>query len=74
MTSVSLPLRFAGPPERGKELTPRRSTIIEDVRRFEKDIEAITVVAFIVHLRATIDPGHQRKVIETVRGSGYSIA
>jgi DNA-binding response OmpR family regulator len=48
-----------------------RSAIIEGVWGFEEDIEANTVDAFIRHLREKIDVGHERKLIQTVRGFGY---
>jgi DNA-binding response OmpR family regulator len=48
-----------------------RSAIIEGVWGFEEDIEANTVDAFIKHLREKIDQGHERKLIQTVRGYGY---
>jgi two-component system response regulator MprA len=48
-----------------------RSAIIEGVWGFEEDIEANTVDAFIRHLREKIDLGHERKLIQTVRGYGY---
>ena len=48
-----------------------RSAIIEGVWGFEEDIEANTVDAFIRLLREKIDVGHERKVIQTVRGYGY---
>jgi DNA-binding response OmpR family regulator len=47
-----------------------RSAIIEGVWGFEEDIEANTVDAFI-RLREKLDAGHERKVIQTVRGYGY---
>jgi DNA-binding response OmpR family regulator len=48
-----------------------RSAIIEGVWGFEEDIEANTVDAFIRLLREKLDAGHERKVIQTVRGYGY---
>jgi DNA-binding response OmpR family regulator len=48
-----------------------RSAIIEGVWGFEEEIEANTVDAFIRHLREKIDHGHERKLIQTVRGYGY---
>jgi two-component system response regulator MprA len=48
-----------------------RSAIIEGVWGFEEEIEANTVHAFIRHLREKIDLGHERKLIQTVRGYGY---
>jgi DNA-binding response OmpR family regulator len=48
-----------------------RSAIIEGVWGFEEDVEANTVDAFIKHLREKIDLGHERKLIQTVRGYGY---
>jgi DNA-binding response OmpR family regulator len=48
-----------------------RSAIIEGVWGFEEDVEANTVDAFIRHLREKIDSGHERKLIQTVRGYGY---
>ncbi len=48
-----------------------RSAIIEGVWGFDEDIEANTVDAFIRHLREKVDQGHERKLIQTVRGYGY---
>jgi DNA-binding response OmpR family regulator len=48
-----------------------RSAIIEGVWGFEEDVEANTVDAYIGHLREKIDQGHDRKLIQTVRGYGY---
>jgi DNA-binding response OmpR family regulator len=48
-----------------------RSAIIEGVWGFAEDVEANTVDAFIGHLREKIDQGHERKLIQTVRGYGY---
>jgi DNA-binding response OmpR family regulator len=48
-----------------------RSAIIEGVWGFTEEIEANTVDAFIRHLREKIDLGHERKLIQTVRGYGY---
>ena len=48
-----------------------RSAIIEAVWGFEEDIELNTVDAFIKLLRDKIDSGHDRKLIQTVRGYGY---
>ena len=48
-----------------------RSAIIEGVWGFEEQIEDNTVDAFIRHLREKIDLGHDRKLIQTVRGYGY---
>jgi len=50
-----------------------RSAIIEAVWGFEKDVEPNTVDAFIKLLRDKIDSGHDRKLIQTVRGIGYMI-
>ena len=48
-----------------------RSAIIESVWGFEEDIEPNTVDAFIKSLRDKIDSGHDRKLIQTMRGYGY---
>lgn len=48
-----------------------RSSIIEAVWGFDEDVESNTVDAFIKLLRDKIDSGHERKLIQTVRGYGY---
>jgi len=48
-----------------------RSAIIEGVWGFEEDVEANTVDVFIRLLREKLDAGHERKMIQTVRGYGY---
>ena len=48
-----------------------RSSIIEAVWGFDEDVEPNTVDAFIKLLRDKIDSGHERKLIQTVRGYGY---
>jgi len=48
-----------------------RSAIIEGVWGFEEDVEANTVDVFIRLLREKLDAGHERRMIQTVRGYGY---
>lgn len=48
-----------------------RSSIIEAVWGFEEDVEPNTVDVFIKSLRDKIDCGHDRKLIQTMRGYGY---
>ena len=48
-----------------------RATIIEAVWGFEQDVEPNTVDVFIKSLRDKIDSGHERKLIQTMRGYGY---
>jgi len=50
-----------------------RDEIIEAVWGFEQQVESNTLDAFIKLLRSKIDNGHEKKLIRTVRGFGYSI-
>jgi DNA-binding response OmpR family regulator len=50
-----------------------RQTLIEDVWGYERDIESNTLDAFIRLLRAKVDSNADRKLIQTVRGIGFSI-
>ncbi|MEK7754426.1 MAG: response regulator transcription factor, partial [Acidobacteriota bacterium] len=50
-----------------------RTTLIEAVWRFEREIESNTLEAFIHLLRSKIDAGHRTKLIHTVRGVGYTL-
>lgn len=50
-----------------------RQTLIEDVWGYERDIESNTLDAFIRLLRAKVDANSDRKLIQTIRGIGFSI-
>jgi len=50
-----------------------RTTLIEAVWGFEREIESNTLEAFIRLLRSKIDAGHRTKLIHTVRGVGYTL-
>jgi len=50
-----------------------RTTLIEAVWGFEREIESNTLEAFIRLLRSKIDAGHPTKLIHTVRGVGYTL-
>ena len=50
-----------------------RQILIEDVWGYERDIESNTLDAFIRLLRAKVDANADRKLIQTVRGIGFSI-
>ena len=50
-----------------------RQTLIEDVWGYERDIESNTLDAFIRLLRAKVDANADRKLIQTIRGIGFSI-
>ena len=50
-----------------------RQTLIEDVWGYDRDIESNTLDAFIRLLRAKVDANADRKLIQTVRGIGFSI-
>ena len=50
-----------------------RTTLIEAVWGFERDIETNTLDAFISLLRAKVDSGRRTKLIHTVRGVGYTV-
>lgn len=51
-----------------------RDTIIQAVWGYDGTTEHNTLEAFIKLLRKKIDDGHQKKLIQTVRGFGYRIA
>jgi DNA-binding response OmpR family regulator len=55
----------------GRVLT--RSMIIEHV--WDQSFDGVTniVDVYIGHLRAKIDAGHPKKLLRTLRGSGYSL-
>lgn len=57
---------------RAGQVVPR-DEILSAVWGFESDIEANTMEAFVRLLRNKIDAGHERKLIHTVRGVGYSL-
>ncbi len=78
VTRAGVPLNLTATEYRVLEFLMRRaghavsrSATIEGVWGFEEDVEANTVDAFIKHLREKIDLGHERKLIQTVRGYGY---
>lgn len=50
-----------------------REAIIDAVWGFDESIENNTLDAFIKLLRGKIDSGHSRKLLQTVRGFGYSL-
>ncbi|MBI3695932.1 MAG: response regulator transcription factor [Acidobacteria bacterium] len=50
-----------------------RAALIEAVWGFEKDIESNTLDAFISLLRSKVDHGSRPKLIQTVRGIGFSV-
>jgi two-component system response regulator MprA len=51
-----------------------RSSLIETVWGFEREVESNTLDAFIRLLRAKLEPPGAPKLIRTIRGIGYSIA
>jgi DNA-binding response OmpR family regulator len=55
----------------GRVLT--RSRIIEAVWGNERDVENNTLDVFIRQLRTKVDPPGARKLIQTIRGVGYSV-
>ena len=57
---------------RAGKVVSRRS-LIESVWGFDRDIEENTLDAFISLLRSKVDRDHKLKLIQTVRGTGYSI-
>jgi DNA-binding response OmpR family regulator len=57
---------------RGGKIVPK-ATIIRLVWNSRDDFEDNTLHAFIRLLRSKIDRGHKMKLIETIRGFGYSI-
>ena len=50
-----------------------RTTLIEAVWGFEREIETNTLDAFISLVRAKVDSGRRTKLIQTVRGVGYTL-
>lgn len=50
-----------------------RETIVEKVWDFDHEVEENTLDTFIRLLRSKIDREHDRKLIQTVRGIGYTI-
>ena len=50
-----------------------RQALIEDVWGYDRDIESNTLDAFIRLLRAKVDTHPERRLIQTVRGIGFSI-
>ena len=50
-----------------------RTTLIEAVWGFEREIETNTLDAFVSLLRAKVDSGRRTKLIHTVRGVGYTV-
>lgn len=50
-----------------------RETLIVDVWGYERDIESNTLDAFIRLLRTKVDANADRKLIQTIRGIGFSI-
>ena len=58
---------------RSKKVVPR-TAIVEGVWGFDREIEENTLDAFIKLLRNKVDRDYERKLIQTVRGVGYSIS
>jgi DNA-binding response OmpR family regulator len=52
----------------------RREEIINAVWGYEETVENNTLDVFVKQLRAKIDGGYERKLIQTVRGFGYRLA
>lgn len=50
-----------------------RTTLIEAVWGFEREIETNTLDAFVRLLRGKVDAGYRIKLIHTVRGVGYTL-
>jgi DNA-binding response OmpR family regulator len=50
-----------------------RDTIVNSVWGFEQDVEENTLDAFVRLLRSKVDKGFEPKLIQTVRGVGYSV-
>jgi DNA-binding response OmpR family regulator len=50
-----------------------RAAIVEAVWDFDHEVEENTLDTFIRLLRSKIDREHDRKLIQTVRGIGYTI-
>jgi DNA-binding response OmpR family regulator len=51
-----------------------RDTIVNAVWGFEQDVEENTLDAFVRLLRSKVDKGFEPKLIQTVRGIGYSVS
>lgn len=58
---------------RNPNVVLRRDTIINAVWGYETTVENNTLDAFMKQLRFKIDTGHERKLIQTVRGFGYKL-
>jgi DNA-binding response OmpR family regulator len=58
---------------RSRKVVPR-TAIVEGVWGFDREIEENTLDAFIKLLRNKVDRDYERKLIQTVRGVGYSIS
>lgn len=58
---------------RSRQVVPR-TAIVEGVWGFDREIEENTLDAFIKLLRNKVDRDYERKLIQTVRGVGYSIS
>lgn len=50
-----------------------RNTIVQAIWNFDDDVEENTLDAFISLLRSKIDRDQREKLIQTVRGLGYTI-
>ena len=50
-----------------------RRAIVEAVWGLDAEVEENTLDAFVRLLRSKIDQGHKQKLIETMRGYGYSV-
>lgn len=50
-----------------------RDAIVDGVWGFEQEVEEYTLDAFVRLLRAKVDRGFRSKLIQTVRGVGYSV-
>jgi DNA-binding response OmpR family regulator len=59
---------------RNPSILLRRAQIINAVWGYEDTVEHNTLDVFVKQLRKKIDEGHERKLIQTVRGFGYRLA
>jgi DNA-binding response OmpR family regulator len=58
---------------RRAERVVTRNAIVDGVWGFEQDVEENTLDVFVRLLRAKIDKGFKPKLIQTIRGVGYSV-
>ena len=50
-----------------------RNAIVDAVWSLEQDVEENTLDAFVSLLRSKVDKGFKTKLIQTIRGAGYSV-